>query len=357
MSPQPLSSTAPLSGGLAGDLAGGPSLGTEAWTARFADGALALATVLDAGALTWIGSHSGPSRFLFAAAAHLVAFAVALLAAGRDRSQRLLSSALTLTLPLVGAPLAALLLGVAGRNEISQVDPRAKSHLPALTPVELRRMAEGLSCCEALLASSPDERSAILATLSRNPDRDAVVLLRWALASPNPELAVEAALALEDIGATFDADLAAARAKLEAAPSCDGALAIAWSITEAIESGIVDAPLVPALAQEARAAYQRAAELDRARADVAAIGRARMELAVLRPDAALAAIDGALPTATGDARVELTALRHDAVLASHGMPWEGPSSLATYRRAIARGATRRHSIVQLLGTEVTRGRV
>jgi hypothetical protein len=38
------------------------------------------------------------------------------------------------------------------------------------------------------------------------------------------------------------------------------------------------------------------------------------------------------------------------------MPWEGPSSLATYRRAIARGATRRHSIIQLLGTEVTRGR-
>ena len=326
------------------------------WTARLSDGALAMATVLDAAGLTWIGSHTGPSRFLFAAAAHLMAFAIALLAGGGDRSQRLLSSALTLTLPLVGAPLAAFLLGVAGRNEISQTDPRAKSHLPALTPVELRRMAEGLSCCEALLASSPDERSAILATLSRNPDRDAVVLLRWALASPNPELAVEAALALEDIGATFDSDLSSARAKLGAAPSSDGALAVGWSITEAIESGIADAPLVPALAAEARAAYQRAAELAPARAAVAAIGRGRMELAVLCPDAALAVIDGALPTASGDARVELMALRQDAVLASHSLPWEGPSSLATYRRVIARGATRRHSIVKLLGTEVTHGR-
>jgi hypothetical protein len=326
------------------------------WTARFADGALAVATVLDAAGLTWLGSRPGTSGLLWAAAAHLVAVAIALAAGGPGRSQRLLSAALTLTLPLAGAPLAAFLLGVAGRNEISQTDPRAKLHPPALSPAELRRMAEGLSCCEALLASSPDERSAILATLSRNPDRDAVVLLRWALASSNADLAVEAALALEDIGATFDADLAAARTKLDAEPSGNNALAVAWSITEGIEAGIADAPLVPTLAHEARAAYQRAGELDPARFDVVAIGRARMELAVLCPDAALEVIDRALPSAAGDARVELAALRQDAVLASHSMPWEGPSSLATYRRAIARGATRRHSIIQLLGTEVTRGR-
>ena len=70
-------------------------------------------------------------------------------------------------------------------------------------------MAEGLSCCEALLVADADERRAILSTLSRHPDRNAIDLLRWALASPHPDLAVEAALALEDIGATFDATLAA----------------------------------------------------------------------------------------------------------------------------------------------------
>jgi len=207
-----------------------------------------------------------------------------------------------------------------------------------------------------LLASAPEERGAILATLSRNADRESVGLLRWALSSSHPELAVEAALALEDIGATFDSDLAGARAKLAESPSADSALAVAGSITEAIEAGVADAPLVPGLADEARDAYNRAAEMAPARFEAIAIGRARLELAVLRPDTALEVIDRALQTASGSAQVELNALRQDAVLASHSMPWEGPSSLATYRRAVGRGVTRRHSLVKLLGTEVTRGR-
>ena len=164
-------------------------------------------------------------------------------------------------------------------------------------------MAEGLSCCEALLVADADERRAILSTLSRRPDRNAIDLLRWALASPHPDLAVEAALALEDIGATFDATLAAQRAALEQTPTFGGALAVADVITDAVEAGVADAPLVPALAREARQCYLRAADLDPARADVVAIGRARLELAVLRPDSALDAIDRALPTAgAGGAR-------------------------------------------------------
>jgi hypothetical protein len=82
-----------------------------------------------------------------------------------------------------------------------------------------------------------------------------------------------------------------------------------------------------------------------------------MELAVLRPDSALEVIDRALATASPAMRLELHALRQEAVLASHSLPWEGPSALATYRRPLPRaGTTRRHRLFPILGAEVTRGR-
>ncbi len=319
--------------------------------------ALALATALDFGALAWLVAHPGLPHLLLGAALHGAAVALVIARGGPARSQRLLAAALTLTLPLVGAPIAALMNGTDGRGAIGETGPEdAPPASLAASPADLRRMAEGLSCCEALLVADADERRAIVSTLSRHPDRNAVELLRWALASPHPDLAVEAALALEDIGATFDATLAANRAALEQAPAFAAALAVGDAITDAVEAGVADAPLVPGLAREARQGYLRAAELDPARADVVAIGRARLELAVLRPDSALEAIDRALPTASPAALALLTALRQEAALAAHCLPWEGPSALATYGRPLGRGVTaRRHTLVSLLGTEVTRG--
>ena len=56
---------------------------------------------------------------------------------------------------------------------------------------------------------------------------------------------------------------------------------------------------------------------------------------MLRPDSALEAIDRALPSASAAAREQLMALRQEAALAAHSLPWEGPSALATYGRAMA----------------------
>jgi hypothetical protein len=296
-------------------------------------------------------------HLLLAAALHLAAVALVSVRGGPPRSRSMLAVALTLTLPLAGAPIAALMMGTDGRGAIGDTGPSDALPAPAqASPSDLRRMAEGLACCEALLVADADERRAILSTLSRHPDRNAIELLRWALASPHPDLAVEAALALEDIGATFDATLAAHRAALAQAPTFAAALAAGDAVTDAVEAGVADAPLVPALAREARQCYARAVELDPARADAAAIGRARLELAVLRPDSALEAIDRVLPAASAETRELLTALRQEAALAAHSLPWEGPSALATYGRSLSRGVTaRRHTLVPLLGTEVTRG--
>jgi len=319
--------------------------------------ALALATALDFSALAWLAAHPGLPNVLLAAALHAGAVALVMARSGPPRSQCMLGAALTLTLPLAGAPIAALMRGTDGRGAIGDAGPQdAPVSRVFASPADLRRMAEGLSCCEALLVADADERRAILSTLSRRPDRNAIDLLRWALASPHPDLAVEAALALEDIGATFDATLLAHRAALEQVPTFMAAMAVGDWITDAVEAGIADAPLVPALSREARQCYQRAADLDPARTDAVAIGRARLELAVLRPDSALDAIDRALPTAGSAAREQLTALRQEAALAAHSLPWEGPSALATYGRGRSHGVTaRRHTLVPLLGTEVTRG--
>jgi len=175
-----------------------------------------------------------------------------------------------------------------------------------------------------------EERRAILATLTRRADAEALAILRWALGAPDPELAIEAALALEDVSATFEARLEAARREVRERPSFGAALRAAEIVARAIDAGIPDPSLVPSLARDARELFTQAAELDPARHDVAALGRARLELLVLRPDSALACIDQALPTAGDEHRAELKELREDAVLAAHALPWEGPSALATY---------------------------
>ena len=83
------------------------------------------------------------------------------------------------------------------------------------------RLAAALPSCEALSAGTVEERRAIIATLVRRADADAVALLRWALGASDPDLAVDAALALEELTASFDARLAACRDALAAArPRC-----------------------------------------------------------------------------------------------------------------------------------------
>ena len=91
-------------------------------------------------------------------------------------------------------------------------------------------------------------------------------------------------------------------------------------VTQGIEAGVVDAALVPRLSQEARRGYIAAAanvdgdgHADRVLA--VALGRARLELNILRPDTALACIDEALERVGPEGQAALLALREEAVLA------------------------------------------
>ncbi|HEY7371165.1 MAG TPA: hypothetical protein VIF57_03235 [Polyangia bacterium] len=277
-----------------------------------------------------------------AAAFHLVALLPIVFLRALGPSEKTLALALVLALPLAGPLLAVLAL------EHGDGDPSMdlfQGPAPAVegAGADFGRLAAALPSCEALTAGSVEERRAIIATLVRHGDAEAVALLRWALGASDPDLAVDAALALEEMTASFDARLGACREALTAARATDGqadappaalptaeaALATAELITHAIDVGIADPALVPALASEAREDYTLAA--DRAHADAVAIGRTQLELGALRPDTALAVVDEALPNVSPDARQTLEALRAEALLASHALPWEGPSALASYQ--------------------------
>ena len=309
----------------------------DAWPAsraRLPLAPFAAAGVLDAVSVGLVMTHPWALRLALAAAAlHLLALLPVLAARTLTPSEKWLGAAFVFALPVAGTLLAALALGTIGRSELDAQPPSDAAALGEPPRVdELRRLGEALPCCEALLAGSIEERRAIIATLTRRADGDAVALLRWALGAPDAELAVEAALAMEEMTAAFEARLAECRAELVADPaSAEAALACAEVVTQAIGAGIADAALVPKLAHEARRHFIAAKDGDPARAVAVALGRARLELEVLRPDTALACIDDALGQASPESQPALLALREEAVLASHTLPWEGPSALATYQ--------------------------
>jgi len=258
-------------------------------------------------------------------------------------SEKTLALSFGFALPVVGAALAALALEP-GDGELAADLASAPSAVGEAVGGDFGRLAAALPSCEALMAGSVEERRAIIATLVRHGDADAVALLRWALGASDPDLAVDAALALEEMTASFDARLATCREALVGAtaaeanpgptppplPAAEAALATAELITHAIDVGIADPALVPSLASEARQDYELAAA-DHARADAVAIGRTQLELGALRPDSALACVDAALPESGPEARQTLLLLREEALLASHALPWEGPSALASYQ--------------------------
>ena len=285
---------------------------------------------------------------LFAAAGlHLAALLPIAFMRSLSSSEKALAASFVFAFPVLGAPLAVLALEH-GNGDLASDLTQAPTALADAVATDFGRLAVALPSCEALKAGTVEERRAIIATLVRRGDADAVALLRWALGASDPDLAVDAALALEEMTASFDARLAACREALAAAQSAgaetasptpapaatlraaEAALSAAELITHAIDVGVADPALVPALAGEARDDYALAGA-DSTQADAVAIGRTHLELGALRPDTALACIDAALPTAGPEIRPVLLSLREEALLASHALPWEGPSALASYQ--------------------------
>ena len=155
--------------------------------------------------------HGRLSSYCAALALHLAAVFVAVRLGGRiGASRRWLAGALVFALPLVGAGLAAVALVTRPRSGLMAAIPVGYIEPPMLDATCFHKIAEALSPCEVLSAPGNEEGSATLAALTRRGDRESVRLLRWLIIA-NPNMAVDAALALEELSVRFDSGLESRR--------------------------------------------------------------------------------------------------------------------------------------------------
>lgn len=137
----------------------------------------------------------GPVAAVSHGAAVLLLFGLA-----RSRpSCRWLCVAAVLAVPLVGVAVPAAVLATRERGPSATRRRRNVRRRPALTMTEMRRLGGALSPCDAL-DGDEEQRRIALSALSRRGDPEAIALLRWAAAGRDPDLALSAALVLDEIG-------------------------------------------------------------------------------------------------------------------------------------------------------------
>jgi hypothetical protein len=157
---------------------------------------IATAVAVDAVA-TWLLLRGAP---LNGAALHLLVVSIIGFCAERP-SDRLLCLAAAAAVPGAGPAVAAVVIATRGRGTaaLALLPPIRTAN--ALTPAAAERLGEDLSPCDALDGGNEDQRRAALAKLVRRADPEATALLRWVAGRPEPELAMAAALALDEIEA------------------------------------------------------------------------------------------------------------------------------------------------------------
>ncbi len=148
------------------------------------------------------GAPLPPSFGGLAAAATLHALAVLLLSGfARARpSRRWLCVAAVLAVPFVGATVAIAILLTRGRASTAMERRRKARRRPALTMAAIQHLGNALSPCDALDRGDEEQRRSALSALLRRGGPEAITLLRRATAGRDPDLALSAALVLDEIG-------------------------------------------------------------------------------------------------------------------------------------------------------------
>jgi len=270
----------------------------------------AIATIV--GGVTWgvWVATQATGALLIALGVQLVAgLATALVTFPERRS---LAAALATVVPVIG-PLAGAWAADARGHGGKELLP-APQVAPRVDGVAIaRRLTTSLSACDALMSRDLEARRATIARLSRRARPDDIAILRWARRHDDPEVAVEVALAFEDVGQRFEQQLNTARAAAAADPCVATHAAVVRVISEGVVTGVVDAPQIGRLAQEARTHYDAAIALEPTSARELVAPRARLELAVRRPAIARDLLAAAFKTS---ADAELVALYSEAAYAA-----------------------------------------
>jgi len=147
---------------------------------------------------------SPPMAGLLAATVHAAAVALLFGAVRARTSRRSLGAAAALAVPGAGVAVAAAAIITRGRDRVGKrLGPRVRRRAPRAMQA-LLRLGHALSPCDAMDGGSEEERRTAISALTRRADRDAIALLRRASASDDSELALAAALALDEISERFE---------------------------------------------------------------------------------------------------------------------------------------------------------
>lgn len=148
-----------------------------------------------------IGTPLAPSFELLAAAVLHATSVLFLSGLARERpSRRWLCVAAVLAVPFVGAAVAATILATRGRGSFVMERRTKARRRPTLATAAIQRLGGALSLCDALDRGDEEQRRDALWALSRRRDPEAIALLRRAAAGRDPDLALSAALVMDEIG-------------------------------------------------------------------------------------------------------------------------------------------------------------
>jgi hypothetical protein len=205
---------------------------------------------------------------------------------GVGSSRRLLGAVVALMVPVAGPLLAWLVRYGRGQGTVppSELRPAGRARVLAAS---VRRLSHLPPLLDRLMSPDAPERLAALVALSTAGDATAIALLRWTLDHGTTEIALDAAVALDELDLRREARRAATRRAFEEAPSFERALAAADAAADAVLNRLGDGPGLAAMAATARSAYQIALGLAPAGWDGVHERLARLELAAGFPETAL----------------------------------------------------------------------
>lgn len=159
----------------------------------------ALADAVAAGILLGVTRFMPPFAWFAAAGLHGTALLLLSTLRGAPGSRRRLAMAAALTVPVVGVAIAAVTLSTRGRGSARAWRRRRSRVRRAPSRAVLESLGSALSPCDALGPGDEERRRSALCRLSSRSDPEAIALLRWATAGRDPDLALSAALALDEI--------------------------------------------------------------------------------------------------------------------------------------------------------------
>jgi hypothetical protein len=137
---------------------------------------------------------------LAAAASHGTAVLLMSTLVRTHPSRRWLGSAAVLAVPCVGTVVATTAFVTRGRGSVATERRRRVRGRRPLTADAARSLGDALATCDALDGDDEERQRAALSTLSRRADSEAIALLRRAASGRDADLALSAALVLDEIG-------------------------------------------------------------------------------------------------------------------------------------------------------------